>query len=225
MVGQEVKHIAAVLRDRFESNLSKLKDERGLALRTEESRQLELDRATAELTESQNRAERLSRELGVQKSEFSDHYNKQKIYIQDLQSNCIQLEERVNAANREIMNEYKARIEELSKQEREVVVDDSAAQRAFQALARKDLQMAELEKALKEANTTIATAREERTKTIEAHQSRIKHLQDKYLQDVKIASQEQVKHAELALETKLKALHENAIKELETRLNEVVSRS
>jgi hypothetical protein len=81
--------------------------------------------------------------------------------------------------------------------------------------------MAELEKALREANSSIAAAREERIKTIDAHQSRIKHLQEKYLQDTKIASQEEVKKAEMALSMKLNEQHQEEIRKLEQQLEEV----
>jgi hypothetical protein len=44
-----------------------------------------------------------------------------------------------------------------------------------------------LEKTVKELNSNITAAKHERINTIEAHQSRVRHLQEKYLNDLKIA--------------------------------------
>ncbi len=99
-------------------------------------------------------------------------------------------------------------------------MDDKATQQAFQALAKKDLQMISLEKALKEAHASVAAARDERTKTIEAHQSRIKHLQEKYLQDVKLASQQEVAIAESQLKKKLEADHKLELEVISQKLKD-----
>jgi hypothetical protein len=55
----------------------------------------------------------------------------------------------------------------------------------FNILAKKDQQIAAFEKTIRDLNASLAIARTERAHTIEAHQSRIKHLQDKYLNDIK----------------------------------------
>jgi uncharacterized coiled-coil protein SlyX len=49
-----------------------------------------------------------------------------------------------------------------------------------------------LEKTIRELNQTLGATRIERSKTIEAHQSRIKQLQEKFLEDLKNASQDAV---------------------------------
>ena len=77
--------------------------------------------------------------------------------------------------------------------------DNSAVQLANQALAKKDAQLRTLENSLKAANIAVQAAKEERIKTIEAHQSRIKHLQEKYLNDVKKESADLVEMTEKRL--------------------------
>lgn len=49
-----------------------------------------------------------------------------------------------------------------------------------------------LEKTIRELNKSLAASRMERSKTIEAHQNRIKQLQDKFLEDLKTAGKDQV---------------------------------
>jgi LytS/YehU family sensor histidine kinase len=52
--------------------------------------------------------------------------------------------------------------------------------------------MAKLEQTVRELNKGLAEARVERVKTIEAHQSRISQLQEKYLHDLKHANSNQM---------------------------------
>lgn len=96
---------------------------------------------------------------------------------------------------------------------------DSSLQKAHQALAKKDAQMFNLEKALKEANDNIQESREERRKTIEAHQSRIKHLQEKYLQDVERVSQNQSALVNEKMEKELKEKHASQLQRTKEQHN------
>ncbi|KAJ3088174.1 hypothetical protein HK102_009387, partial [Quaeritorhiza haematococci] len=57
------------------------------------------------------------------------------------------------------------------------------------AIAQKDVQVAQLNKQIQECHMNLAAMREERRKTIEAHQSRIRQLQDKFCEDIKRAGQ------------------------------------
>lgn len=100
-----------------------------------------------------------------------------------------------------IDNAHKIELEEM-KNKNELSArlnDNSAVQLANQALAKKDAQLRTLENSLKAAEVAVQAAKEERIKTIEAHQSRIKHLQEKYLNDVKKESADLVEMTEKRL--------------------------
>jgi hypothetical protein len=65
--------------------------------------QAELHQIQQDLKLSLEKNDRLQQELSHQKVELTNHFNHQKNYTQDLQKNCIVLEDRLNTANRDIM--------------------------------------------------------------------------------------------------------------------------
>jgi hypothetical protein len=101
--------------------------------------------------------------------------------------------------------------------------NNSALQSVNQALAKKEAQIAMLQNSLKAANAAIQAANSERVKTIDAHQSRIKHLQEKYLNDL------QKESIELIDQTEQRLVHdrENELEELkqkyEQRMQDLVN--
>ena len=101
--------------------------------------------------------------------------------------------------------------------------NNSALQSVNQALAKKEAQIAMLQNSLKAANAAIQAANAERVKTIDAHQSRIKHLQEKYLNDL------QKESIELIDQTEQRLFHdrENELEELkqkyEQRMQDLVN--
>ncbi|TPX62679.1 hypothetical protein PhCBS80983_g00364 [Powellomyces hirtus] len=73
-------------------------------------------------------------------------------------------------------------------QERRSSEDGSSAlSNANRALAQKDEQLYALERSIRELHATTQSMRVERHKTVEAHQSRIKQLQDKFIEDLAVA--------------------------------------
>jgi chromosome segregation ATPase len=93
---------------------------------------------------------------------------------------------------------------------------DSNSQTANSNLTRslqiKDAQIHELNNSLKDLRNTITTLRDERTKTIEAHQSRVKQLQDKYIE--MLANKEKEQEA---------TVKEKLIKEFESEKAELLN--
>ncbi|KAJ3271031.1 Leucine-, glutamate- and lysine-rich protein 1 [Terramyces sp. JEL0728] len=228
----------------------------------------EIEQLKSKLDESNAKSERLAQDIQIFKKEQADHLSGQRLYTQGLQSNCLELENRVNTANREIMelsmerakldqerrkllemcNELKEREytsnSELEKKvlmlqgenvrlERELetkvdelqkkltasqLPDDSTLKRAHQALAKKDEQMVALEKTIRELNTNLTNGRIERTQIIEAHQSRIKQLQEKFLEDLKKNNDSKVE-VEFNLRKSLAKEHEIALANLKESLD------
>ncbi|KAJ3323046.1 Leucine-, glutamate- and lysine-rich protein 1 [Boothiomyces sp. JEL0866] len=224
----------------------------------------EIDNLKTKLSESNTRCDRLLQDIQVFKKEQADHLSGQKLYTQGLQTNCLELENRINAANREIMElsmertkldqerkklvdlcnelkdreyhansdlekkvlvlqgenrELESKTEELQKKlEQQHIPDDSALKNAHLALAKKDEQMVALEKTIRELNTNLTNARIERNQTIEAHQSRIKQLQEKFLEDLKKDSDAKVDQVEFNLRKTLANENEMALKNLKDKL-------
>lgn len=77
-----------------------------------------------------------------------------------------------------------------------------------------------LEDALRESNKLLSDARTERQRTIEAHQSRVKQLQDKFLHDIALASSDQLKVARVTLAAQYEADKATALQQLEIYLKE-----
>nr|KAJ3417420.1 hypothetical protein HK105_001035 [Polyrhizophydium stewartii] len=105
--------------------------------------------------------------------------------------------------------EHDKRVAELV-QEREAqarATSSPALSQAHQAMAKKDEQMMQMERTIRELNASIASMRNERIKTIEAHQNRIKQLQDRFVEDIKSAGrQEEFDEAKLKLQHQIDAL-------------------
>ncbi|KAI8922063.1 hypothetical protein DFJ77DRAFT_10608 [Powellomyces hirtus] len=79
-------------------------------------------------------------------------------------------------------------------QERRSCEDGSnALSNANRALAQKDEQLYALERSIRELHATTQSMRVERQKTVEAHQSRIKQLQDKFIEDLAVAGRTEVR--------------------------------
>ncbi|KAI8611665.1 hypothetical protein BC830DRAFT_1171694 [Chytriomyces sp. MP71] len=75
----------------------------------------------------------------------------------------------------------------------------SAVSKMNRALAQKDLEMQKLNTAIADLKSKIDTMAQERTLTIEAHQSRVKQLQDKY-QDIRKAEKDRDRSTEESAE-------------------------
>jgi predicted nucleic acid-binding Zn-ribbon protein len=103
--------------------------------------------------------------------------------------------------------------------------DNEALRQAHQALASKNEQMSKMEKTIRELNQNISNSRIERTKTIEAHQSRIKQLQDKFLEDLKTAGKDQAYEVEVTLRKELSKDKEEALLSLRNNLEKEYSES
>jgi uncharacterized coiled-coil protein SlyX len=97
--------------------------------------------------------------------------------------------------------------------------DNEALKQAHLALSSKNEQMLKMEKTIRELNQNLANARIERTKTIEAHQSRIKQLQDKFLEDLKSAGRDQAYEVEVTLRKELSKDKEDALLSLRNNLD------
>lgn len=65
--------------------------------------ELSVNIAQEQSEEAKIRNERLQSELSTLKQEYNNHINDQKAHSQKIQANCIELEDRIDAANREIM--------------------------------------------------------------------------------------------------------------------------
>ncbi|KAL2918184.1 hypothetical protein HK105_202111 [Polyrhizophydium stewartii] len=97
--------------------------------------------------------------------------------------------------------EHDKRVAELV-QEREAqarATSSPALSQAHQAMAKKDEQMMQMERTIRELNASIASMRNERIKTIEAHQNRIKQLQDRFVEDIKSAGRQEAARVEAEL--------------------------
>ena len=65
--------------------------------------ELSVSIAQEQSEEAKIRNERLQSELSTLKQDYNNHANDLKAHSQNVQANCIELEDRLDAANREIM--------------------------------------------------------------------------------------------------------------------------
>ncbi|KAJ3187166.1 hypothetical protein HDU85_007204 [Gaertneriomyces sp. JEL0708] len=148
----------------------------------------------------------------VREVELQTHVGQQKSCVEDMRAVVGQMERKLQKAedtiedlNRErthMVQKFHAESEKIAKdlafKDKEIRdltqrVEDGrkgegkALETARTGLARKDEQIAILERSVREMHSTLQSLRAERQMTIDAHQSRIKQLQDKFLEDIKIA--------------------------------------
>lgn len=81
--------------------------------------------------------------------------------------------------------------------------------------------MMRLEQTVRDLNSSLATARVERVKTVEAHQSRIAQLQEKFLNDLKKAGRYQLESRELEIQKALALENQKALAEQKSILERV----
>ncbi|KAH9276689.1 hypothetical protein BASA83_000822 [Batrachochytrium salamandrivorans] len=182
----------------------------------------------------ERRNERISAELESYKHDYLTHIDEQHVHTRDLQSNCLELENRLYQANGHIMdltterevlyaeknkiqalvdinqknqetvcNEYKEELNSLQlkstreqlEYEKKIATLESFVKRksslsqyqvdpeytnARLIMAKKDEQMVKMECTIRELSQSITGMRKERALMIEAHQSRIKQLQERF---------------------------------------------
>ncbi|KAH6574703.1 hypothetical protein BASA62_002331 [Batrachochytrium salamandrivorans] len=201
----------------------------------------------------ERRNERISAELESYKHDYLTHIDEQHVHTRDLQSNCLELENRLYQANGHIMdltterevlyaeknkiqalvdinqknqetvcNEYKEELNSLQlkstreqlEYEKKIATLESFVKRksslsqyqvdpeytnARLIMAKKDEQMVKMECTIRELSQSITGMRKERALMIEAHQSRIKQLQERFLEDVKAASGKEALEMEIEI--------------------------
>ncbi|KAJ3181161.1 hypothetical protein HDU87_001290 [Geranomyces variabilis] len=114
---------------------------------------------------------------------LSEERQQQSQARQDIETALKTLEGKLALREREL-----AEAHERHTQERRNSEDGSTAiATANRALAKKDEQLHALERSIREMHATTQSMRIDRQKTIEAHQSRIKQLQDKFVENLAIA--------------------------------------
>lgn len=136
----------------------------------------ELQRSKGELVKEgekfdilQARFEKVNQQMEYQETILSDKLSEKDAQIQQLQ-------------------------EEIEAYRKSSEAVQSLATQAGVGLAKKDEKILYLEKSLKTLKEQVNTLTVEREKTIEAHQSRIKQLQDNFLEKLKHAGKEEVNH-------------------------------
>lgn len=75
-----------------------------------------------------------------------------------------------------------------------------------------------MERSIREANASLTEMRTERVKTIEAHQSRIKQLQDRFVEDIKRAGETEASRVEAELRRQFADDKDLALKELRQQM-------
>ncbi|KAJ3135034.1 hypothetical protein HK100_003089 [Physocladia obscura] len=136
------------------------------------------DQLSKELELENSATKQLEQHYSILQTEKTNDENRQELERQDH-------EKTINALKAVIL-EYETKISTLQKsfaQERAAIDagGDSVVEKVNNALAQKDLEIYKLHNKTSELTQTITQMRDERIKTIEAHQSRVKQLQDKYM--------------------------------------------
>ncbi|KAJ3290773.1 hypothetical protein HK104_006535, partial [Borealophlyctis nickersoniae] len=142
-----------------------------------------LHSANAHIVDISNERDRLINH----RRDLEDRMNAQKEQLkrdlQIMQDRAEVAEEKVAARERELQEmTLKFRNERRSSED-----GNTALGNLSRAMAAKDEQIRVLERSIRDMNTAMQGLRAERQKTIDAHQSRIKQLQDKFLEDIKEA--------------------------------------
>ncbi|KAI8930246.1 hypothetical protein BC831DRAFT_1039 [Entophlyctis helioformis] len=152
-----------------------------------------LNEATRNVMDMSNEREKYeSEKLQLQKDvealrQENDHIR------EDLEKKVLSLQTRLSREQME-HEKYASRMESTLK-DRHFIGDSSQNQvlaQAQQSLARKDEQLLQMERSVRELNSNISALRNERIKTIEAHQNRIKQLQDRFVEELKTAGRDEV---------------------------------
>eukprot|EP00842_Homolaphlyctis_polyrhiza_P001134 jgi/Hompol1/2020/HPOL_002804-RA len=195
--------------------------------------QKEIKSLNEALEESQQRCDRLTKELGAFRKEYVGNVEGQKSYMREMQSSYCVLEDRLHEANRQVMTitaerekcyaeniKLQKQLEQI--QSEHTSVCDSLERRAIDLqtqLGRLQEQLMQMERTIRELNTNLAAMRAERVKTIEAHQSRIKQLQEKFLEDLRRAGSEEAAKVESELRRGFVEQLNTALREQQKSLN------
>ncbi|KAJ1332846.1 hypothetical protein BSLG_008473 [Batrachochytrium salamandrivorans] len=165
------------------------------------------------LNDSERRNERISAELESYKHDYLTHIDEQHVHTRDLQSNCLELENRLYQANghimdltteREVLYAEKNKIQalvDINQKNQETVCNEYKEELNSLQLksTREQEQMVKMECTIRELSQSITGMRKERALMIEAHQSRIKQLQERFLEDVKAASGKEALEMEIEI--------------------------
>ncbi|KAI9091546.1 hypothetical protein DFS34DRAFT_323851 [Phlyctochytrium arcticum] len=96
---------------------------------------------------------------------------------------------------------------------------------ANRALAQKDEQNMAMERTIRELHSAMQALRTERQSTIEAHQSRIKQLQEKFLVDIREAGRTESEKREVELRREFATTKDNALRHLRELLTKEMDAS
>jgi hypothetical protein len=78
----------------------------------------------------------------------------------------------------------------------------------------------DLESTISKLNSSLSEARNERMQMIEAHQNRIRHLQEKFLKELDLATAQKIEQQKELMNNEADKKVEAAVKEMELRLEE-----
>ncbi|KAJ3162005.1 hypothetical protein HDU86_005703 [Geranomyces michiganensis] len=161
----------------------------------------DLNSVRDQLREAQERSERLSHELKAARMDAEEHVNAQKNYAQGIRSTCLKLDDQLHASKTLVSNltherdklasrcqTLETRIAEERQQQNQSLQNMETALHTLEGkLALREEQLHALERSIREMHATTQSMRLDRQKTIEAHQSRIKQLQDKFVENLAVA--------------------------------------
>ncbi|KNC97712.1 uncharacterized protein SPPG_07174 [Spizellomyces punctatus DAOM BR117] len=166
----------------------------------------------ADLTHERDKLRTRMHELESRFSQEKDLHQKD---ICALENRIAVLDGKVALKEREL----KEALDRFKEERRSLEEGGTALANAHRAMAQKDEQVHVLERTVRDLHSTMQGLRAERQKTIEAHQSRIKQLQDKFLEDIKEAGRTEADKREAELRRTLTADKEEALRHLRETLN------
>ncbi|KAI8807699.1 hypothetical protein BJ742DRAFT_895078 [Cladochytrium replicatum] len=143
----------------------------------------------------------------IEHKEFERSVNKLRQENSSAHSKIIELEQLLGD-ERNRVNEFQTQI-------------DSNGFNTSRMLAQKDLEINRHAQTLRDLQSQLNALRVERQKTIEAHQSRVKQLQDKYLDDIAEAGRIEAERAREETTTRLVKEKEEALKKLRQEMEAV----
>ncbi|KAJ3256681.1 hypothetical protein HK103_005176 [Boothiomyces macroporosus] len=212
----QLSNLAQSLSAKYEERLSKYKAKSENVFKGKETvLSKEIESLKIKLSESNTRCDRLLQDIQVFKKEQAEHLSGQKLYTQGQELSM----------ERSKLDQERRRLLDLCNELKEKEYTSNAdLEKKVLMLQGENVkleeQMVALEKTIRELNASLTNARIERNQTIEAHQSRIKQLQEKFLEDLKRESDTKVEQVELNLRKTLAKENELALEHLKEQLEQ-----
>lgn len=219
----ELESNVLTLNQSLESHVSEIKELKSEKFAFQNGYRLLLEQAQSKNSDLTNEILNLKNEIQSKQSEYEQ--------LQASKKEVTEMMQKIDSEKESVLNECKLKIQEKEKSVLTMKQEMENERKAFEAsqalanqagvgLAKKDSIILNLEKNIKELKKETDELKKDREQTIDAHQSRIKQLQDNFLVQLKEAGKLETEKASNQLKRIMQAEKDAAIKEWTQQLQE-----